>query len=231
MSVGMLAGCGGTVAGVAVKAPASDDANVALMDTGAYPTTQGHIFGVAGDDRIMQGLLEAHRMADFVAGPWQVASVLRQRPILDLAIHTGPIATATKVNDSLGRPFSDIAAKHGFIAGFSSMRVAAPDDPSRRALTNAVLHFPDPAAATAAAAEMAASNPTLPGDSSHQPTAMRDHPEAIATRYTRADGGSAVESFTPHGPYVLYQWAYSSGYLATTFAEGLAGVASPCRKP
>ncbi|ORA35453.1 hypothetical protein BST20_17840 [Mycobacterium branderi] len=230
MSVAMLVGCGGTVAGQALMAPASDDANVALMDTGVYPTAAGHPIGTAGDDQVMQGILEAHRLADFVVGPWQVKDFLKRRPNLDSAIRTGPIATAADVHETLDRPFSDIAASHGFIAGFSSMRVASPAGGAEQGLTNAVLRFPDAASAAAAGAEMAASNPTVPGDSPHEPTTIRGYQEAIATRYTRG-GIPIVESFTPYGPYVLYQSAYSTADRRADTAQSFVVASLTLQKP
>lgn len=217
----VLVGCSERVAGVPVKARAADHADINQMDTGAYPTAPTHIFGPAGDDRVMQGVLEAHRMADFVVGPWQVQGTLRRRPTLDWAIRTGPIATAADVAASLARPFSDIAAKHQFIAGFSSLRVAPPNGSSQLGFANAVLRFPDAAAAAAAAVEMASANPTVPGASLPEPATIYGHPEAIATRYILADGSQAIESFTPHGPYLLYQWGYSTHDLGPSYAETL----------
>jgi hypothetical protein len=67
--------------------------------------------------------------------------------------------------------------------------------------------FPDPAAATAAAAELAAADRPLPSEPPHEPTAIDKHPEAIAVKYARADGRRVVESFAAHGRYVLYQTA------------------------
>jgi hypothetical protein len=221
VSMGLVAGCAGTVGGAPVRAPAADNANLALLDTGPYPTRPSHVPGVAGGDRVLQGLLEAHRMADFVLGPWQVDNNLRRRPDLGFAIRTGPIAMPVDINDALGRPFADIVAKHGFIAGFSTMRVAFPEGKSREGASNAVLRFPDHAAASAAAKEMAAGNPTLQGDSPHQPASIYGYPDAIATQYGRADGTRAVESFTPYGPYVLYQWVFNSENLGLNYASGL----------
>lgn len=56
-----VSGCTTKVGGAPVKAKETDTANVALMDTGTYPTTLGHIFGTAGNDTFAQSLLEAHR--------------------------------------------------------------------------------------------------------------------------------------------------------------------------
>ena len=81
-AVVLLAGCSSEVGGAAVKAKDADTANVSLMDTGTYSTTLGHIFGTAGDNTFNQSLLEAHRLADFVVGPWQVDETITQLPHL-----------------------------------------------------------------------------------------------------------------------------------------------------
>jgi hypothetical protein len=39
------------------------------------------------------------------------------------------------------------------------------------------------------------------------PFPVPGHPEAIATTFTSPDGSAIVESFTPHGSYVLYDYA------------------------
>ena len=218
-AVVLLTGCTTRVGGAAVKAPASDTADVSLMDTGSYPTTLGHIFGTAGDDKFAQGVLEAHRLADFVVGPWQIDEAISKRPILELLVQTGAIPTAEYLKTVLGEWFSSVAAKHAFITGFSSRRVAA-GSPSPRGLTNAVLRFADPAAAAAAAAEFAAANPTWPGDAPHQPAVIDKHPEAMAVSYLQAGGSRAVDSFVARGPYVLYQNAFSTvGHGLPTEAE------------
>jgi hypothetical protein len=82
----LLTGCTTKVGGTAVKAPVTDAVDMSLMDTGTYPTTLGHIFGTAGDDKFAQGVLEAHRLADFVVGPWQIDETVSQLPLLEVLI-------------------------------------------------------------------------------------------------------------------------------------------------
>jgi hypothetical protein len=205
-------GCKTQVGGGPVKAKETDTANVALMDTGTYPTTLGHIFGAAGNDTFAQRLLEGHRLADFVTGPWQVDETLTQHPFLELLVQIQAIADTDYLGVVFGPAFSRVAAQHGYITGFSTRR-QSPGNPPSRELTNAVLLFPDPAAASAAAAELAAADSPLPGQAPHKPTAIDKHPEAIAVKYARADGRKVVESFAAHGRYVLYQTA-SSGDIS-----------------
>jgi hypothetical protein len=219
VSAVLLTGCTSKIGGAAVRAAASDTADVSQMDTGTYPTTLGHIFGTAGDDKFAQGVLEAHRLADFVVGPWQIDETVSQRPMLELLVQIGSIPTTEYLTKVLGASFSNVAAKHGFITGFSTRRVS-PGTPPPRGLTNAVLRFSDPAAAAAAAAELAAANPTFPGDSPHEPAVIDKHPEAVAVSYLQAGGNRAVDSFVAHGPYVLYQNAFSTvGHGPQTEAE------------
>jgi hypothetical protein len=110
-------GCTTTLDGAAVKAKETDTANVALMDTGTYPTTLGHIFGTAGADTYAQNLLEAHRLADLVTGPWQVDETLTQHPFLELLIQIQAITDANYLGMVFGAEFSGVAAKHGYITG------------------------------------------------------------------------------------------------------------------
>ncbi|MDT5350146.1 MAG: hypothetical protein QOH91_3433 [Mycobacterium sp.] len=216
---GAAEGCTTRVGGAAGKAKETDSANVSLMDTGTYPTTLGHIFGTAGDDKFAQSVLEAHRLADSVIGPWQIDETIAQFPLLELLVQIGDIPTAPNLERAFGPVFSDVAAKHGYITGFSTKRVS-PGTPPSRGLTNAVLRFADPAAAAAAAAELAAANPTLPQDSPHEPAVIDKHPEAMAVRYLQAGGNRAVDSFTAHGSYVLYQTAFNSiGHGSETTPE------------
>lgn len=201
-----LSGCTTKVDGAPVKANETGVPNVALMDTGTYPTTLGHIFGTAGNDTYAQSLLEAHRLADFVTGPWQVDETLTQHPFLELLSQIQGIADANYLGMVFGTAFSGVAAKHGYVTGFSTRRQSPGNSPLRE-LTNAVLMFPDPAAAAAAAAELAAANTAPPGQPPREPAVIDKHPEAIAVKYARADGRRVVESFAAHGRYVVYQIA------------------------
>lgn len=206
----LLTACTSTMGGAAVKAPESADSDgaiVALLDTGNYPTTAGPPVGTAGS--LLAGeVLEAHRIAEDVAGPWQVdEKLIRWEPTT-----VRPLADDRSLSLLLGDPLNfvldeqlpGIAVAHGFIAGFSSGRTAKGSDPAK-ALINAVLRFPDPAAAAAAATEMAAKD-LGSGATPRRPLAIHGHPEATASVFDNADG-AVVRSFAAHGPYVLYQFA------------------------
>jgi hypothetical protein len=112
-AVVLLTGCTTRVGGAAGKAKETDSANVSLMDTGTYPTTLGHIFGTAGDDKFAQSVLEAHRLADSVIGPWQIDETIAQFPLLESLVQIGDIPTAPNLERVFGPVFSDVAAKHG----------------------------------------------------------------------------------------------------------------------
>jgi hypothetical protein len=158
-----LVACSMNVSGTAVKAPqplGAADAVVVLMDTGAYATAVGRPLPMAGNNPMSQGVLEAHRIAEYVVAPWEVDPELHTfSGVMDAAL-SGPLATAPMIADNgvLARPLADVAGAHGFISGLSTARVIPQRGPATGGLINAVLRFPDPAAASAAAAEMAAKN-------------------------------------------------------------------------
>lgn len=205
----VVVGCASATSGQAVKAADAagpDDVEVSLLDTGDYATTSGRPFGVAGDDLLAQGVLEAHRIGEFTVGPWEIDDALRVFPGAFAAGMIGPVPTTQMMRDNkvLPDPLPDIAAAHRFISGFTTVRNTAPDEAQPRTLHNVVLRFPDPAAAAAAAGEMAAKAPEI-GTAPGRPTPMPGTPHAMAKTYDMADGSERVDSFTAHGPYVLYQ--------------------------
>lgn len=199
-----LVGCTSTVSGVAVigaQSSDSDGAVVALLDTGKYPTTPGHPVGTAGSEAT-GAVLEAQRMAEYVVGPWQVnahPSQLRRSNFL--ATQAAPDIHALK--EVLPPPVPDIASAHGIITAFVTSRRSG-DSQVPLALTNLVMRFPDPAAATAAASEMAAQTGQIP-DPPRSPIPIINLPEALALAHDEIGDQTVIDSFTAHGPYVLYQ--------------------------
>ena len=204
----VVAGCSSsTIQGKAVKASGAHTAVVALMDTGAYATTPGHPFGVVGDDRDSQHLIEAHRMAELHPG---AVGGGRWPGTLPGALDSGLTAPISSVKDMgsngmMLAPWPDVAQAHGFISGFTSTRISPPQDGQSRGLQNVVLRFPDAAAAAAAAAEMAAKAPPLRDIAPSPPAPVANTPESLAVTYALPDGITRVDSFTPHGSFVLYQ--------------------------
>lgn len=220
-----LAACSSTITGTAIKAPqplGDADAVIALMDTGAYATAAGRPMPAAGDNRMSQGVLEAHRIAEYVVAPWEVDPALHTfSGVMDTAL-SGPLATAQMIADSgvLERPLADVAAAHGFISGLSTARVTPQQGPTSGGLINAVLRFPDPGAARAAAAEMAAKKTPPAGAPPGPAVPIPDFPGALAQGFEGRDGVRVVQSITAHGPYVLYQSA-EAGAAATRPPEVL----------
>ncbi|MGA8543656.1 MAG: hypothetical protein WB785_00150 [Mycobacterium sp.] len=197
-----LVGCSAMVAGVAVKAPdraEADGAIVALLDTGDYPTTANHPFGTAGNANT-GAMLEAHRLAVNVVGPWQVDPTYRHVAVMNTTT-TSPLPEAKLLsqNNVLADPMPAVAMAHGFMTGFSSFRRAS----TKKLLVNVVLRFPDVDSAGAAAREMADQYPHA--DAPARLVTIDGHPEAIATLYDFPDGGVGAASFTARGPYVLVQ--------------------------
>lgn len=175
----------------------ADPSVAAGLDTGPYNTEPGAAAGPAGEDG---AAVEARRMADHVAGPWRVDDTLTGRMPLIVTMRTGPVGAGPEsLRQVLPSGLDGVAAAHGFLTGFSSYRSAVDDDAVN--LTNAVLRFPDPEGAAAAATEMAAAL-----EESYTPVPVEGRPETTA-RIDRDGTRVFVESFTPRGPFVLYQSA------------------------
>lgn len=246
VSVATLAACTETTGGLAVRAPTNpNDAIVALMDTGSYPTTAGPPPGNAGRDPSAAAVVEARRMAQYVVGPWQVDATLVQQH----HFATSPLATPGNLSAALAYPlsmwpgvqqFADIGVTHHFVAGLTTGRVGTG---IVRRLQNAVMRFPDPDSAAAAAREMAAVNPSTqlepvswfprptalrqPLDSAWRPEACAEvssnpvHPEFAASAST--EGRGVLRTFTAHGSYVFYQFviAGTTDVACTTVVDAL----------
>lgn len=200
---GLLAGCAATTAGVAVRAPGpadSDGAIVALLDTGSYPVKPNHPFGPAGSTA-KGSAYEGRRMAEYVLGPWQANSALRQFIPMPTTVIDDEVLSTDQVLD---RPLADIAKARKSLAGFASGRRSGRTS-AEPELINVVLQFADPTAAAAAAGDMAGAAATGLGNSPGEPVTIFAHPEATAWADTLVDGWVELRSFVAHGPYVLYQ--------------------------
>lgn len=197
----------------------------ALLDVGSYPTAPQPPLGNAGS--IETGVaVDARRMSEFVIGPWDVDPTLIN-PYLDTYyVLANPLSLA-----QLGpEPIAAAAQGHGFVNGFASARTSG-----NAVLVNAVLRFPDPAAAVAATTAMgdaAAASPI--GGTQPVRTPIAGHPQAVAVTYPFTPRGAdhpwaVVRSFTPHGPYVFMQLAQSSDGLDA--ATGLVAKAIDAQGP
>jgi hypothetical protein len=216
-----LTGCGHTVTGHAISAssngasPSSAPATV-KPDPGNYPTTPRPPLGTA--TTAFDGkLIDAQRMAGFVIGPWEVD------PSLTADYGVGPLVlkSAAAIWDVIDPPLVTAANNHGFVNGFRSARQVQ----DKTVLINNVLRFPDPASATAAAAEIHQVELAEPvTDGTRDVVSIPGHPEALASNHPLAAYGSLVGwkaqvfSLAPHGSYVLMQSALSNDGLDAALA-------------
>ena len=186
--------------------PPPGTVDVSLLDTGNYPTRPAPPLGVAGTPEKGR-LVEGVRMAEHVVGPWEVDTTLTQvvRP-------TTVLPDTAVLRQLLPRKIAAAAGRHNFVTGFSSARRTEPD---RVSLVNAVLRFPDPQSAAAAATELGdlSLQPDLDDNlPPAQPAAVPNHPGTRASTFEFTPLGSttpetSVSAYTAHGPFVLHQYA------------------------
>ena len=210
----VLVACGGTADegdGTAAPTSATTSAPAAIvspdqLDAGNLPTTPRPPLGTAGNPAT--GVVaDAQHMADFVIGPWDVDEAAVTPYLASSFLLTSPQAL-----EQLG-PTSIAAAAgtHGMVNGFASARQAT----DRMVLVNAVLRFPDAAAASAAGVDMnaAAAQQQIQG-TTPAPTQVPGHSDTVASAYPftphqAPKAWGAIRAFTPRGPYVLMQVAQS----------------------
>ncbi|OJZ65782.1 hypothetical protein BRW65_27945 [Mycobacterium paraffinicum] len=220
------------VTGSAVKSggPAPPAADVTLLDPGNYPRRPRPPLGTVADDAAGRRV-ESQRMADMVAGPWQVDGML----ISPLSAEIAPTTALPEVGrlSALvrGDSIAAIAAAHHFVAGFVSGRATPPAPPGQpppdkpKILDNGVFRFPGPQDATDAAAAMAAADVATirPGNIPATRLPVAHHPDTMAN-VAPLSGGFEAEAFTAHGPYVFFQFAgskESAGAAADMIAKTL----------
>lgn len=199
----LLSSCSSVITGAAVKAsggPSPGTVDISLLDVGNYPTKPTPL-GSAGTPEI-GAIVEGQRMANYVTGPWEADATLTGS-YADSAL---VLKNADALNFVLPEALAAIASRHNFVTGFLSAR-----DGSGKVLRNAVLRFPDPPAATAAATELGAAAATeavsIPPV---QPAPIPGHPEAASFSHTTAAQATMVRAFTARGPYVFVQSAEAS---------------------
>lgn len=205
-----LTGCASLVDGTATRVPGTitaDGVELELLNTGNYPTAPLPPFGNAGTPRLGANA-EAARLAAFVVLPTEVEPALvngmtrgTSMPDADAVDTLLPVPSSLEPN-----PMVEIARANGFVTGYSSTRSLTETGPDRLGLENAVLVFPDDAAAKTAATEMAVAYPPTWPDIPTTPMPIPDHPDALAFG-DDFGSGPQVKSFTPLGRYVLYQRA------------------------
>jgi len=171
-------------------------------------------------------LIDAQNMAEFVTGPWEVNPTLIKAAPFGFGPGAMPLRDVAALNPAIGVDGLGAAAgTHHFIDGYATARDDT-DQPVR--VVNAVLRFATPADAAAAATDMSNTVMANPGAAAGTPTPMTSqpipgHPDAVAVTRTITDptGGwsrTHVHSFTPHGPYVLFQYVKVTTNLADATA-------------
>lgn len=196
----LLAGCSSSVTGQARKDP--DAPPLVVLNTGNYPTAPRPPMGEAGPSG---PIVEAHRMAEAVVGPWEVDPAL----VRGSSNGTTVWKDTKAISSALVEPIPAIAATHNFLTGFSTDRRSdtAPDD-ALTSLQIAVMRFPSADAATAAATEMAAATEVFVGVTAPPaPASIAGHPDALAELYTLDDGAAVLASYTPRGEFVMWTYA------------------------
>ncbi len=211
-AVSLLAGCTTVTSGDATKDPSfkSGDAIVSLLNPGNYPTAPKP--GPALKPGAESGrLIDTERLGEFVVGPWEVDPTL-----IDIGVTaTGLFLDAEGLISVENGPMSKIAKDHQLINGFGSARQTVRSADHSNGLLNLVLRFPTADLANDAAAQFSAQAPVVDRATPNQQISVPGHPEARAHQSTTSDGTFTVTSYTPHGPYVLYQYASSDTNIDT----------------
>ncbi|BCI78673.1 hypothetical protein MTY66_02980 [Mycolicibacterium sp. TY66] len=206
VAVALLAACTTITNGDATKDPSfrPGDAIVSLLNPGNYPTAPKP--GPALKPGAESGrLIDAERLGEFVVGPWEVDPTL-----ISIGVNvTGVFLDADRLNSVEPGPMKQIAKDHQLINGFGSGRGTIRGADHDNQLVILVLRFPTADLANDAARQFAAQAPTIDPASPNQPISIPGHPEALAHAATTSERSFTVSSYTPHGPYVLYQYASS----------------------
>jgi hypothetical protein len=227
MSAVVVAGCSSVRTGHAVPDPAlrpnSDGAIVALLDHGNYATKPSDPMGTAGP---RGAVIEAQRMAEYLVLPSDVDNSIADQGNLDGLGAALPTPTPGIVSEFVVSGVQAILQSHHFIAGFAAQRIADLGAGRSKAETVMIARFPDPQTAADAATQMAA---VPPPKGTRTPFGIPRHPEALGSTFDAGDGAHYVESFTGHGPYVLYQFVNSNESLdvAASIAAGTIDLQAP----
>ena len=203
----VVGGCANSEPGQAEKPAGGQSSSVvdaSLLGSGNFPVTPTPPLGTAG---VMStgALIDARRLADDVVGPWEIDPQM----VVPGQSRAVVIPGAPALGTILPAAVASTAGAHNMLYGFASDR----QDPDRWRLMNAVLRFPDAAAAGAAAADLAGAVAGLAPTLDH-PVPISGHPDARAvTLGSNLDAGPdqpvTLYAFTPHGPYVLTQLVYA----------------------
>lgn len=211
--LGSLTGCVQAYTGEAQRDTGFDagSVNLALLDTGNYPTKPRTPIGTAGSIDVGR-VVEAHRVAENTGFPFQADPSLNHADLSWAIANNSALATSLD-NDAIEAAVDG----HNLVAGFQTRARDNNDNTqTTKELSNTVVIFGSAAdAAAATRAIIAAAAP--PFDSSTKtpyPTSaivIPRHPETRAWTYPvrRTDTSSwqFVETFTNRGPYLLAQVA------------------------
>ncbi|OBB95862.1 hypothetical protein A5779_17795 [Mycolicibacterium peregrinum] len=198
----ILAGCTSVQPGHAVPDQAltanADGAIVALLDPGNYPTKPSNPMGAAGG---RGKIVESQRMAEYLVLPSDVDKAIARQGNLNGLGTAIPLPAVGLINEFVASGTQEILESHHYVAGFAAQRFGP-----TRAMTVMIARFPDEATAADAATQLAA---VPPPRGTRIPYPIPRHPEALGATFDAGDGAHYVESYTPHGPYVLYQFVNS----------------------
>lgn len=164
----VLVGCSHTTGGEATRAPESRSSatapvNASSLDPGNYPVMPQPPLGNAGSDHAGR-LVEGHRMAAYVVGPWEV------EPSLIGLSSSGPavIAESKGLTRAVWAPIGGGAYNLSLVVGFVTERQSPGPNP-QLALRNSVLRFASPAEASQAAQNMTTAARHMPRDPTATP--------------------------------------------------------------
>jgi len=199
----VVTGCATVLGGTPIKAAHdinAEGADLAVLETGNYPTAPRAPKGAAGDDKFGT-VLAGHRMAENVVLPTDVDTALTEA----LGVNIVTMQQNHGISIELPDPAQAIVTAHHMLAGFATARRTKD---STKGLINMVLRFPDPAAAADAAKQLAQIPPAFP----KTPFPVPRYPTAMSGVMDTTDINpqQAVEAFLPHGPYLLYAWSSSA---------------------
>lgn len=213
LTAALVAGCSdppaanGPATGGSAPPAAAVEVDPAQLDTGKYPIEPLPALGTAetvdGGKRA-----EAHRMAPYIVGPWQVDDALvKGTPPVSLLV------SREDVGFFLGPMLAAGLYRAPTVAGFASMRESTD---GAIVLRNGAILMADPAAATAGVAEIVAFSLSLPVNRESSPAIIEPireipvpgRPDSHALVQVYSDGAAVVNTVTTvtaHGPYILAQ--------------------------
>lgn len=215
-------GCTSVTTGTAQRAaggPAPGAVDPALLNYGNYSITPLPPMG-AGGGPIAGALLDARRMADFVVGPWEADNSLVEAGTLSFASGGMSLKPGALVAILPTLGSTNTTAGKQMVNGYASIRVGA----NKNQLLNAVVRMSDPQAAIDAAAELAGlvAAAELAGQPlAAAPKPLPGYPQTQSVQHTFAVDGrdrNAVQAFTAHGNYLLYQAAYADSGMDAAIA-------------